>query len=73
MRLTYEEWQRKGRQVQKGSKAVAWNLQGTALFDKAQTKPSSRNPYADENDAELYEDQELAFMDSDYMYDMGDR
>lgn len=73
MLRTYEEWQREGRQVIKGCKSVARNDKGIPVFHRDQTKASNRNPYGDENDYELYEDQEIAFLDSDYMYDMGDR
>ncbi len=54
---SYNEWQERGRQVQRGEKAAGFDENGTALFKKRQTMPrdyssqpfyGSRSQYAED-------------------------
>jgi len=42
---TLKQWNKKGRWIKKGSKAVGFNENGEALFEKIQTKEAANNFY----------------------------
>jgi hypothetical protein len=53
-KLTLKEWNKKGRWIKKGSKAVGFNDSGDALFTKDQTK--RREVYAYEGNTNYNQD-----------------
>lgn len=44
---TLKQWNKKGRRVKKGSKAVGFNENGEALFKKVQTRKAARDFYCE--------------------------
>lgn len=66
---TYDKWQAKGRQVQRGEKSTRRSKKGNALFAKNQTMPADYHPRPTFSDnshcAEDYSDMDMAW-DEDF-------
>lgn len=66
---TLKSWNKRGRRVDKGSKAVGFNKDGSALFSKDQT--SKRKIYWDDDYSMNYDEGDCCY-DLDIMdYDLG--
>lgn len=67
VKRTYKDWKSRGRQVQRGEKAVAFDKDGYALFEYRQTKASK--PWGPVGDEDYDEDMLI----DDYVWEIGDR